>query len=150
MSFLKFLGLGRTPPKARDYREPPQVEVAPRAPASTAPPPWLEDVLKSGRTYRPTSRQAWESMIGPCAELDRAIMGAMASRADPGAGITCQEIETLTGRSHQSVSANLRHLVEDGLVEPTGAFGVTQSGRRAMTWRPSARALNGRKMAEAA
>lgn len=117
---------------------------------ATVPPAWLTEALNSGRVYRQTSRAAWESMIGPGADLDRAIMEALTSTADPGDGMTCQEIEAITGRSHQSVSGNLRHLVEAGLVEPTGAFGVTASGRRAMTWRPTARAMAGRETAVAA
>jgi len=153
MSILNFFGLGRKPaPPAPPHDFAPDTARVERVFGrdATVPPAWLTEALNSGRVYRQTSRAAWESMIGPGADLDRAIMGAMISRADPGAGITCQEIETLTGRSHQSVSGNLRHLVEAGLVEPTGGFGVTSSGRRAMTWRPTARAMGGREMAVAA
>ena len=147
MSILNFFGLGKKPanaPAPHDLNANVYAHPHERIVDGAVVEQYVEAIPPEPDTTPPAS------MIGPAAELDRAIMGAMASRADPGAGITCQEIETLTGRSHQSVSANLRHLVEDGLVEPTGAFGVTQSGRRAMTWRPSARALNGREMAVAA
>lgn len=88
------------------------------------------------RLYRETSRMAWESMIGPGAELDRAIMSELRYARNHGeAGLTCQQIELATGRSHQSVSANLRHLVEKGFVEDSGSRGETTSGRRAMCWR---------------
>lgn len=81
--------------------------------------------------YRETSREAWESMIPLNAELDHAIMSALAE-AEP---MICQAIEAAIERSHQSVSGNLRHLVENGLAEPSGEFGVTESGRRAIKWR---------------
>ena len=80
--------------------------------------------------YRETSREAWESMIPIAAELDHAIMTAL--KTGP---TICQDIEATIERSHQSVSGNLRHLVENGYVEPSGEFGQTQSGRRAIKWR---------------
>jgi predicted ArsR family transcriptional regulator len=87
------------------------------------------------RLYRPTSRQAWESMVSEKATLDREIMAVLSSGQK-----TCQQVEELTGRTHQAVSGNMRHLVEKGLVEPGDAFGTTASGRKAMTWRLTAKA----------
>lgn len=55
--------------------------------------------------------------------------------AAPVEGFTCQDIEAATHREHQSVSANLRRLVLRDIVEPTGCFGVTRSGKRAQKWR---------------
>lgn len=79
--------------------------------------------------YKPTSRDAWRSFLPLSAELDRAIMDALAEKPR-----TCQEIEDRICREHQSVSANLRHAVEAGLVEASGEYGKTRSGRRAIIW----------------
>lgn len=81
--------------------------------------------------YRETSREAWRSHVSQSAELDYAIMEAISAEAE---GIICHAIEEKIGRSHQSVSGNLRHLVERGLVEP-GGHGITSSGRKAIKWR---------------
>lgn len=81
--------------------------------------------------YRETSRAAWEGFAPPAsAKLDDQILAALThvGRA------TCQEVETALNRSHQAVSGNLRHLVERGLVRPSGYFGKTKSGRRAIEW----------------
>lgn len=81
--------------------------------------------------YRETSRAAWEGFAPPTsAKLDDQIIAALThvGRA------TCQEIEEQLGRSHQAVSGNLRHLVERGLVRPSGHFGRTRSNRRAIEW----------------
>lgn len=81
--------------------------------------------------YQPTSRDAWKSFLPESADLDRGICAALEAGDK-----TCQEVEAATGRSHQAVSANLRHLVEKGVVESVpGVFGKTASGRRAMVWR---------------
>lgn len=83
--------------------------------------------------YRDTSRSAWRSFIPVSAELDRDIMEEL--RIVYPRGLICQEIEERTGRIHQAVSGNLRHLVERGYVMPSGEYGVTHSNRRAMKWR---------------
>jgi predicted transcriptional regulator len=83
--------------------------------------------------YRQTSRLAWQSIVSTSAELDRAILAEIDAAGSH--GIICAEIEDRIGRSHQSVSGNLRHLVEKNLVEPSGQFGRTPSGRKAMCWR---------------
>lgn len=80
--------------------------------------------------YQPTSRDAYASFLPVAAELDRAICAALFSRDQ-----TCQSIEEEIDREHQAVSGNLRHLVEKGLVEESGRFGMTRSGRRAIVWR---------------
>ncbi len=79
--------------------------------------------------YQPTSRDAWESFVPVSAHLDRAILAALGTEP-----MICQHIEDRTGRTHQAVSGNLRHLVERGLVTASGAFGKTTSGRRAIKW----------------
>lgn len=85
--------------------------------------------------YQETSRAAWHDFIPETAELDFAIVNTLAAFGDD--GLICQEIETIIERSHQSVSGNLRHLVERGIVRHNGQHGLTTSGRRAMKWRVS-------------
>ena len=47
---------------------------------------------------------------------------------------TCEEMEFLTGLSHQTCSARFSELKRDGLIEPTKRR-KTRSGRWAMAWR---------------
>ncbi|MCA6108148.1 hypothetical protein [Bradyrhizobium cenepequi] len=82
--------------------------------------------------YQPTSREAWRDFLPVSAELDRLIMECL-TRASEG-GLICQEIETRICRSHQAVSGNLRHLVERGAVKPSGLYGTTEAGRKAIRW----------------
>ena len=65
-------------------------------------------------------------------ELDRLIVEAI--RAAGPEGIICERIELAIGRSHQSVSGNLRHLVERGVVRDSGRTGRTTSNRPAILW----------------
>ncbi|MBO4228493.1 hypothetical protein [Bradyrhizobium neotropicale] len=88
--------------------------------------------MKPKITYRATSRDAWRSFLPISRELDRLIMEALSESGDD--GLICQEIETRICRSHQAVSGNLRHLVEDGLVRASGQNGKTTAGRRAIKW----------------
>jgi hypothetical protein len=83
-----------------------------------------------------TSRQAWRDLVPISAKLDFAIMTALAEAGPE--GLICQDIEGRLGRSHQSVSGNLRHLVEKGRVVATGEHGRTTSNRRAMKWKVAA------------
>lgn len=83
--------------------------------------------------YQETSRAAWADHVPFTAALDRAIMEALSAASET--GLTCQAIEEATGRNHQAVSGNLRHLAERGLVEKSGFIGFTSSGRQALKWR---------------
>jgi len=46
----------------------------------------------------------------------------------------CEELETLTGRSHQSVSAALNALLKKGLAEKSGMVESTSTGCTANIW----------------
>jgi hypothetical protein len=83
--------------------------------------------------YKKTSRAAWRSFIPVSAKLDRAILAEIEVSGDD--GVTCCDIESSIGRSHQAVSGNLRHLVERGFVEQSGLYGLTPSDRSAIRWR---------------
>ena len=80
--------------------------------------------------YQETSREAWESFIPVSATLDRQILETLSSSA----GATCQEVEKRTGRSHQAVSGNLRHLVERDVVRNSERRRPVDSGRSAIVW----------------
>ena len=84
--------------------------------------------------HRHTSREAYDSMAGALSgALDIRIMRQL-RRHTPAGGVICEHIETALGRKHQSVSGNLRHLVEGGLAAATSNHGTTSSGRRAIKW----------------
>jgi hypothetical protein len=82
---------------------------------------------------QPTSAEAWLKWLGiPSDSLDAKIIAVL---ADAGSfGLMCWQIEVKIARSHQSVSGNLRHLVERGLVKASGQHGRTPSRRKAMCW----------------
>lgn len=49
--------------------------------------------------------------------------------------IHCEAIEITLDGKHQSISASIRSLVKDGLVEDSGFKTKTSSGRNAILWR---------------
>lgn len=83
--------------------------------------------------YRDTSREAWNAIKATLASatVDQKIV-ALLNAYEP--GLTHDRMEELTGISHQTLSGNCRHLVEDGLVASSGRSGETRSGRRAILW----------------
>ena len=83
--------------------------------------------------YIPAPREAWQKHLSPTSKLDPLIMEAIAESGET--GITSQDIETKINRPHQAVSANLSRLAQRGLIEHSGGYGYTASGRRAKQWR---------------
>lgn len=49
--------------------------------------------------------------------------------------IHCEAIEITLDGKHQSISASIRSLVKDGLVEDSGFKTKTSSGRNAILWK---------------
>ena len=97
--------------------------------------------------YQETSREAWLSFFPVSAELDRAIVGCIADAMPR--GLADFELESLTGRKHESVSGNRRHLVQRGVVIDSGETTLNASGRRAILWILNIRFLeNGGVLAE--
>ena len=47
---------------------------------------------------------------------------------------TCDDLEKLLGRTHQSVSAQLTIMKKEGAIEDSGERGTTSSGREAIKW----------------
>jgi hypothetical protein len=92
--------------------------------------------------YQQTSRDAWESVWRLLPTIDGAIVRAIDRRH----GGTSEEIEDATRFRHQTVSAQIRHMVEGGLLEDSGRRRLNRNGRRCIVWQlvsnPSA-AANG-------
>ncbi len=80
----------------------------------------------------PNSRAAFLSMLPHLTDLNRAIVECLLhERATIGGGLTCDEIEQIINRSHQSTSAALRALKKRGIVVETDRKRPTRSGRNA-------------------
>lgn len=56
-------------------------------------------------------------------------------------GLTTDAIEQRLRRSHQTVSPRVTDLRDKWLIEESGHFGKTRSGRKAVLWRPTARGI---------
>lgn len=80
--------------------------------------------------YRETSRQAWWAVLPYLPEVDRALVTHLGQTG----GATCEELEAATGYRHQTVSAQVTHLVRAGFLTETSERRRTQSGRRAIVW----------------
>ncbi len=79
---------------------------------------------------RKTSNEAHNSVKPHLTEMKWKVLSLIKTRES-----TDDELEMLTGMSHQSLSACRRGLVKDGLVEATGDRRPTRSGRAAQVWR---------------
>jgi hypothetical protein len=82
--------------------------------------------------YKATSREALRAFAPVTGDLDNAIIKAI--RLAGAKGISDEGIEQLTGRKHQAVSGNRRHLVERGVIRDSGNRGKTRSGRACILW----------------
>lgn len=79
-----------------------------------------------------TSREAAES-ISPeaLARMERVVYDALQASQD---GLTDEQLEGLTGLSHQSASARRRGLVLRGMVQDSGKRRQNASGKAATVW----------------
>lgn len=77
-----------------------------------------------------TSRKAASSMIGHARTLRRRIVMEISRRSSA----TCDEIEIALGLSHQTASARIRELTQDGLLRVTSKRRRTISGRLARVY----------------
>jgi hypothetical protein len=77
-------------------------------------------------TTRQTSIDAAEAIAPRVSHLESVVLACLGH-----GGATCDEIERLTGLSHQTASARLRELTIRGLVAATGQTRATRSGRQA-------------------
>lgn len=92
------------------------------------------------RTYSECSREAWQSIADVLPLVDARIVVAIRlhSRSDP-PGACAERIEGYTGLKHQTVSAQIRHLAEAGILEAAGK-GRNAAGRSVTLWKLSAAA----------
>lgn len=81
--------------------------------------------------YQETSGDAWRSIEPHLAEVDALILTAI---RDGYEGATSDEVERQTGLKHQTVSAQIRHMAEAGLLVDSGLKRPTRSGRNAIVW----------------
>ena len=49
-------------------------------------------------------------------------------------GGTCDEVEVMSGFSHQTVSARIRELAKAGRIKDSGRTRPTSAGRKAVVW----------------
>jgi pyocin large subunit-like protein len=91
---------------------------------------WYRHVLT---VYQETSRAAWESVWILLPAVDASIVRVIADH-----GATSAEVEAVTGLKHQTVSAQIRHMVEAGLLEDSGERRVNEGNRRCIVWRLAA------------
>lgn len=81
-----------------------------------------------------TSTAAAEAIRPSVGTMRARVLEVLTAMATFGDGHTDDELETITGFSHQSVSARRRELVLDGLVVDSGERRKTRSGRSAKVW----------------
>lgn len=83
--------------------------------------------------YRDTSRQAFASVLQALPAVDAKIVAHIEKLSYIG-GATCGEIECQTGLKHQTVSAQVRHMVEAGLLVDSGKTRKNENGRPCIVW----------------
>lgn len=83
--------------------------------------------------YRETSRLAYQSILPDLPEVDALIVACIHRSG----GATSDEVEVATGLKHQTVSAQIRHMCEGGILAPTDNRRPTRSGRLAIVWKLS-------------
>lgn len=79
-----------------------------------------------------TSRAAAASVADTVADKESAVL--MAITAAGTRGMTCDEIEELTGFTHQTASARVNGLARKGKIAPSGNTRPTRSHRSAIVW----------------
>jgi hypothetical protein len=99
----------------------------PRQPELPYPPIGVPFVLESD-----TSVAAAVSLIPDLGRLEERVYGHIDRSLDR--GCTDDELEVMTGLSHQTTSARRRTLVLKGLVQDSGRRRTTRSGRKATVW----------------
>lgn len=82
------------------------------------------------QVYQQTSRDAWASVRDAVSTIDAAILRVIVERD----GATGSEIELATGLKHQTVSAQIRHMVEGTLLEASGQRRRNTNNRLCIVW----------------
>ena len=82
------------------------------------------------RTYQPTSRQAWQGVADQLAAVDAQILRYILAHD----GATCSEVEDALGLSHQTASAQIRHMVEGDVLADSGETRRNAKNRQCIVW----------------
>ena len=77
-----------------------------------------------------TSKEAFKSILPILSDMKAKVL--LAINEEPS---TDDRLEYVLTMKHQSLSAYRRYLVKDGLVEESGDYLPTSSGRKAKVWR---------------
>ncbi len=80
-----------------------------------------------------TSKEAAESMVPHAPSIRERVYMAVETQHYT-SGITCDEVEVMSGISHQTVSARIRELAKAGRIKDSGRVRPTRSGRNAVVW----------------
>ena len=80
--------------------------------------------------HQATSREAWRSVQAHLGPMDARIVATIHARGMA----TADAIEVVTGLKHQTVSAQITHLRDAGVIVDSGTKGRTRSGRAAIQW----------------
>lgn len=80
-----------------------------------------------------TSKAAAESVAESATSMRERVYNHLTALY-PG-GATDDEMEVALGMRHQTLSARRWELAKDGMVEPSGRYRQTRSGRSAQVWR---------------
>lgn len=79
---------------------------------------------------RDTSVAAAQSIAGGAEQLRARVLAEIATRG----GATCDEVEVALDLRHQTASARVNELAEEGKIADSGARRKTRSGREAIVW----------------
>ena len=89
------------------------------------------DICRNYHKGNPESFSAWCKSVETAKQMREGIFSIIKRST----GITCEEIEILTGWKHQSVSARISELKRDQVIRKIGTR-KTQSGRMAAIYKP--------------
>jgi predicted HTH transcriptional regulator len=84
-------------------------------------------------TVQDTSLEAYESKKSQFPNIEARVLKHLALSGKA----TCEELEHTLRMPHQTVSARLTKLKQDGVIEDSGERGKTLSGRKAIKWKIS-------------
>ena len=77
-------------------------------------------------------RESWEAWVSH--DSKKALRRVVKTLLDSNAGLTCDEVEVLTGMSHQTASATISHASRRGLLLKSGLRRPTRTGRKAQVY----------------
>lgn len=85
-----------------------------------------------------TSRDAYESVNRGNIPIRQQILNKFCVKNSTGCyysvHLTCDQLEYVLGAKHQTVSAAIRSLVKEGILQDSGFKRKTRSGRGAICW----------------